>query len=37
MTEMTIDRRWDRATYHAEIGQWIEAAQVLADLVAGAA
>jgi predicted Zn-dependent protease len=34
MTEMTVDRCWDRATYHAELGQWIEAAQVLADLVA---
>lgn len=34
MTPETTDRRWDRATYHAELGQWIEAAQVLADLVA---
>jgi predicted Zn-dependent protease len=35
MTDTTDpDRRWDRATYHAELGQWIEAAQVLADLVA---
>lgn len=34
MTEtLTPDRRWDRATFHAELGQWIEAAQVLADLV----
>ncbi|MCD2195455.1 tetratricopeptide repeat protein [Actinomycetospora endophytica] len=30
---MTTDRRWDVATYHAELGQWIEAAQVLVDLV----
>lgn len=33
MTEMTTDRRWDRATFHAELGQWIEAAQVLTELV----
>jgi Flp pilus assembly protein TadD len=31
---LTPDRRWDRATFHAELGQWIEAAEVLADLVA---
>ncbi len=30
----TPDRRWDQATYHAELGRWIEAAEVLADLVA---
>lgn len=35
MIETTApDRRWDRATFHAELGQWIEAADVLADLVA---
>jgi Flp pilus assembly protein TadD len=34
METTTLDRRWDRATFHAELGQWIEAAEVLADLVA---
>lgn len=33
MSETSSDRRWDTATYHADLGQWIEAAQVLAELV----
>jgi predicted Zn-dependent protease len=32
-TQSPSTDRWDRATFHAELGQWIEAAQVLADLV----
>lgn len=33
MSETTPDRRWDQATFHADLGQLIEAAEVLADLV----
>ncbi|MDL5158743.1 tetratricopeptide repeat protein [Actinomycetospora termitidis] len=30
----TIGSRWDRATFHAELGRWIEAARELEPLVA---
>ncbi|MEJ2871051.1 tetratricopeptide repeat protein [Actinomycetospora sp. OC33-EN08] len=30
----TLGTRWDRATFHAELGRWIEAARELEPLVA---